>query len=346
MNNTPLRQFIRLMPKVELHVHLEGAIKPETLLKLARRNNVNLPVNALPALQDWYRFSDFDHFIDVYFAICNCIRTPHDFELITTEFLKTQAEQNIRYSEVIFTPFTHLAHVPFDEQLAAINRARRQAETELGVQMALVPDISRHMRPTGDSIQIADWAVDNMHNGIVALGLGGPEIGNPPGLFKDAFQRAQAAGLASLPHAGETEGPDSIWGAINTLSAARIGHGIRCLEDPGLVSYLKQNRIPLDVCPSSNVRLGLVPSLVQHPLPKLLAEGLWVSINSDDPPMFDTTLTDEYYRIVDTFGFGIHDVTQFVINAIRASLLAPIKKQGLENDFRDKFATLQNSLGV
>ena len=346
MPNMAIEQFIRLMPKVELHVHLEGSIKPPTLLKLAQRNNVKLPANSLVALQDWYRFSDFDHFIEVYFAICNCIRTPEDFELITAEFLKTQAEQNIKYSEVIFTPYTHHAHVPFKEQLAAIQRVRKKAETNLGVRMGLVPDISRHMRPTQTGIQIVDWAIDNMQNGIIALGLGGPEIGNPPELFKEVFQHARASGLASLPHAGETEGPDSIWGAIKTLSAIRIGHGIRCLEDTDLVRYLRKSQIPLDVCPTSNVRLGIVPSLAQHPLPKLLDAGLLITINSDDPPMFATTLTDEYIRIVEAFGFGTQDVIRFVMNGIRASLLAPTDKQALENDFRTQFAALQNSLGV
>jgi adenosine deaminase len=345
MQNMAIDQFIRLMPKVELHVHLEGAIKPSTLLILAQRNNVSLPANSLSALQDWYRFSDFDHFIEVYFAICNCIRTPQDFELITAEFLKTQAEQNIKYSEVIFTPFTHHAHVPFDQQLAAINHARMQAEAKLGVQMALVPDISRHIRPAQASIQIAHWAADNRQNSIYALGLGGPEIGNPPELFKAAFQHAKTAGLASLPHAGETQGPPSIWGALNALSADRIGHGIRCLEDPELVRYLRRNQIPLDVCPSSNVRLGVVPSLAQHPLPKLLDEGLLVTINSDDPPMFDTSLTDEYHRIVEAFGFDTHDIIRFVINGIRASLLPPMQKRALERDFQTQFTVLQKGLG-
>ena len=346
MPNLAIEQFIRRMPKVELHVHLEGAINPATLLKLARRNNVHLPANSLPALQDWYRFSNFDHFIDVYFAICNCIRTPQDFELITTEFLKSQAEQNIKYSEVIFTPFTHHTHVPFDEQLAAINHARKQADKKFGVQMVLVPDISRHMRPAEESVQIADWAIDHMQSGIVALGLGGPEIGNPPELFKEAFQRARAAGLASLPHAGETEGPKSIWGALNALSAIRIGHGVRCLEDPDLVRYLRDHQIALDVSPSSNVHLGIVPSLAQHPLPTLLHEGLLVTINSDDPPMFNTTLTDEYLRIVEVFGFDTQDVMQFVMNGIRASLLTPMAKKALENDFRTQFNVLQNHLGL
>ena len=334
------------MPKVELHVHLEGSIRPETLLTLAERNNVSLPAASLEELREWYQFTDFAHFIEIYFAICNCIRTPDDFELIASEFLKHQAEQSIKYSEVIFTPYTHHVHVTFDEQLAAINRARKKAETRLGVSMALVPDISRQMRPVDESFQVADWAAENMENGIIALGLGGPEIDNPPEMFQETFEHARVAGLPSLPHAGETVGPQSIWGAINTLSAVRIGHGVRCLESPELVTFLREKQIPLDVSPTSNVCLGVVPTLAKHPLPKLLEEGLFVTINSDDPPMFDTTLTDEYLRIVETFDFNITLIKQFVVNGIRASLLPSEAQQALEIEFRAQFVELENELGL
>lgn len=334
------------MPKVELHVHLEGSIRPETLLTLAKRNGVALPATTVEGLQEWYRFSDFAHFIEVYFAICNCIRTPEDFELIATEFLKHQCEQNVKYSEVIFTPYTHREHLTFDQQLAAINRVREQAEKTLGVHMGLVPDISRHMRPVEESFLVADWAAQNMENGVIALGLGGPEIDNPPEIFQEAFERIRPAGLPSLPHAGETEGPQSIWGAINSLSAVRIGHGVRCLEDPGLVAFLREKQIPLDVCPTSNVCLKVVPALEDHPLPKLMEEGLFVTINSDDPPMFNTTLTDEYLCIAETFGFDITQIKQFVINGVRASLLPFDKKQVLEKEIREQFGELENQLGL
>jgi adenosine deaminase len=334
------------MPKVELHVHLEGSIRPETLLKLSERNNVMLPAYSLEEIREWYQFSDFDHFIEVYSAICNCIQTPDDFELIATEFLNHQSEQNIKYSEVIFTPSTHHKHVSFDDQLTAINRARMEAEKNLGVRMGLVPDISREMRPIEESFLVADWAALNMKNGIIALGLGGPEVGNPPELYQGTFERAQAAGLPSLPHAGETEGPQSIWGAINSLSADRIGHGVRCLEDPELVAFLRENQIPLDVSPTSNVCLGVAPSLAEHPLPELVEEGLFVTVNSDDPPMFDTTLTDEYLQIAKTFGFDINQIKQFVINGVRASLLSPYDQQALEKDIRTELITLENELGL
>jgi aminodeoxyfutalosine deaminase len=266
--------------------------------------------------------------------------------LITREFLKNRSEQNILYSEVIFTPFTHSNHISFDEQLAAINRARKQAKEELGVSINLAPDIDRMMRPVEASFPIADWAVSNMENGIVALGLGGPEIGNPPEVFAPTFQRIRESGLPSVPHAGETEGPRSIWGALNSLNAVRIGHGVRCLEDPDLVAFLREKQVPLDVCPSSNVCLGVVPSLSEHPLPKLLDAGLFVTINSDDPPMFNTTLTDEYLRINETFGFEGSQLKKFVFNGVNASLLSVMDKETLFEKIRTQFIRLENELGL
>jgi aminodeoxyfutalosine deaminase len=341
-----IKEFIRRMPKVELHVHLEGSINPVTLLQLAKQNNVRLPAQTVEELQSWYQFSGFPHFIEVYLAICNCIRTPQDMELIATDFLKDRARQNIRYSEVIFTPLTHLKNIPLDDQLAAINRARAWGEKELGVRINLAPDIAREMRPVEDSFILADWAVKNRNNGIVALGLGGPEINNPPEIFETAFQRIQPAGLPATPHAGETEGPASIWGALKSLHAVRIGHGVRCLEDPLLVVYLREKQIPLEVCPSSNVCLGVSPSLVEHSLPKLMAEGLFITINSDDPPMFNTTLTDEFLRITETFGFDISQLQVFVDNAIQASLISVAEKNDLQNTFNVEFANLQKELAL
>lgn len=341
-----IEQFIRHMPKVELHIHLEGSIRPETLIKLADRNKINLPISSLNELKRWYQFSDFNHFLEIYSAISNCIRTPDDFEIIATEFVKQQVEQNILYSELIFTPYTHHEHVVFEEQLAAINHVRLKAERDFGVFIGLVPDISRHMRPITETFQIADWAIENMDNGIIALGLGGPEIGNPPEIFQKTFDKLKPSGLPSLPHAGETVGPASIWGAINALSAFRIGHGIRCLEDPELVAYLRENQIALDVCPTSNVCLGLVPTLAEHPLPKLLEEGLLITINSDDPPMFDTTLTDEYLHIVKTFKFDLRQIKQFVLNGVRASLLSLDKKHVLEQQIIEQFIELESDLRI
>jgi adenosine deaminase len=335
------------MPKAELHVHLEGAIRPETLLQLARRHQVPLPANSVAGLREWYVFTDFAHFVQIYIKISECIRTPDDIELIAREFLAGQAAQNIRYSEVTYTAYTHYAQkgLSFADQLAALNRARDWATSNLGVTMGIVIDIAREM-PGSDSPLVADWAISAMGEGVIALGLGGSEVGHPPEKHRAAFERARAAGLPSVPHAGETAGPSSIWGALRSLSAVRIGHGVRCLEDPALVAELRDRQIPLEVCPTSNVCLGVAPSMAEHPLPQLIEQGLYVTVNSDDPPMFNTTLTGEYLALAQVFQFDAPRLERLALNAVRASLLPPAQRAALEHSFAADFARLrQEHLG-
>jgi adenosine deaminase len=337
------------MPKVELHVHLEGSIQPATLLELAGRNGVPLPASTVDGLRQWYRFTSFDHFIEVYLTISSCIRTQEDIELIAREFLAGQAAQNVVYSEVTYTAFTHYQTkgLPFAAQLAAINRARAWAAAELGVDMNLVIDISRAAPMTRDEMLMqADWVINNVGNGVVALGLGGPEVGYPPEAFAEAFGRAGAAGVAGVPHAGETVGPASIWGALRVLQAARIGHGVRCLEDPELVEELRARQIPLEVCLSSNVCLGVAPSLEQHPLPHLVAKGLYVTVNSDDPPMFNTSLNAEYLALQRVFGFTPAQIEGLDLNAVRATLLPAKERAAMEADFKAAFARLGAEHGL
>jgi len=329
-HTTNLETFIRAMPKVELHVHLEGSIRPETLLDLAARNDVELPACSVDELRDWYAFKSFDHFVEVYLAAASCIRTPADVERITSDFLEGQAEQNVLHSEVTYTASTQrmLSGIPLDDQLEAINRARSRAERDHGITMSLTIDYPRHLDPD-EFVAVARWAVDNMSRGVTALGLGGPEVGYPPELFRRAFEVAWEAGLPSVPHAGETEGPESIWGALRDLNAVRIGHGVRCLEDPDLVAELRDRQIPLEVCPTSNVCLGVAPSFAEHPLPRLLDAGLYLTLNSDDPPLFGTTLTDEHLKSAAAFGLGAADVQGLVMKAAAASLLPPGEKTKL-----------------
>jgi len=339
-----LTKFIKLMPKVELHVHLEGSVKPETLLILAERNAVKLPAHSIEELRKWYHFKDLAYFCDIYMVICSCIKTPEDLQLITFEFLKDRAKQNIRYSEIIYTPYSHIENITLDDQLKAINCARVKAEKEYGVTFGLVIDISRQIRPIDHTIHIAEWAVKNMDKGIIGFGVGGPELGNPPELFEDAFDIATQGGLASLPHAGESDGPESIWGAINTLKAIRIGHGVRCLEDPELVRYLKDIQLPLDVSPTSNVCLNVASSFEEHPLPKMIDEGLYVTLNSDDPPMFNTTLTDEYLKVAKTFKFDREKIITLVFNGLEASLLPLHTKKKMHKEFERQFKKLEKEL--
>jgi adenosine deaminase len=339
-----LETFIRAMPKVELHVHLEGSIRPRTLLELAEKNGVDLPATSVEGLHDWYAFRSFDHFIEVYLAAAACIRTPDDIERITSDFLDGQADQNILHSEVTYTASTQRMQsgIPLDDQLDAINRARARAEKELGVTMTLTIDYPRNLDPD-EFTEVARWAADNRSRGITALGLGGPEVGHPPELFREAFEVAREAGLPGVPHAGETEGAGSVRGALRYLHAVRIGHGVRCLEDLELVAELREKQVPLEVCPTSNVCLGVAPSFSEHPLPRLLDAGLYVTLNSDDPPMFGTTLTEEYLRSAAAFGLGRHEVAELVRRAAAATLLPKPERDALVEKTEKGLDELLNS---
>jgi adenosine deaminase len=342
-----LDAFIRRMPKVELHVHLEGSIRPETLLLLAERNNVTLPATTVEELRRWYKFTDFPHFVEIYLAISSCIQSHEDIEVIAREFLRGQAAQRILHSEATFTPFTHYSsnrRIPFEDQIAALGRARDWAARELGISVGWVFDIVRNVRPIEHGLTVADWAISGRERGVVALGLGGIEAGNPPELFEEAFDRARAVGLPAVPHAGEMAGAESVRAALRALKARRIGHGVRCLEDPELVAELRDRQVPLEVCPTSNVCLGVAQSLAEHPLPRLLDEGLYITINSDDPPMFNTTLTDEYLRAAQILGCGAETIEQLAINAVRASLTPEDSRLELERRFREEFARLREEL--
>jgi adenosine deaminase len=332
------------MPKVELHVHLEGSIRPETLLDLAARNGVQLPARSVEELREWYAFKSFDHFVEVYLAAAGCIKTPDDVERITADFLAGQAEQNVLHTEVTYTASTQRMQsgISLDDQLAAINRAREAARREHAVTMSLTIDYPRHLDPD-EFTGVAEWAADNMSRGVTALGLGGPEVGYPPELFRRAFEVAREAGLPSVPHAGETVGPESIRGALRDLNAVRIGHGVRCLEDPELVAELRERQIPLEVCPTSNVCLNVAPSFAEHPLPRLLEQGLYVTLNSDDPPMFETTLTDEYLKASTAFGLGAAEVEDLVLKAAQATLLGEEEKKDLVSRVERGFADLSKS---
>jgi aminodeoxyfutalosine deaminase len=336
-----LQAFIGEMPKAELHVHLEGSIRPATLLSLAERNDVALPVSYPEELQEFYRFTDFDHFIRVYLFISSCLRTVADYDLVAYEFGADMAHQNIRYAEVTFTPHTHVVNtgLPFDDILAGLNDGRLRAQREFGVEFRWVLDI---VRDDPDSRhQVAAWAARASDRGVVGLGLGGTERDHPPDWFADAFAVAREAGLHSVPHAGEVVGPESVWGAIQALGAERIGHGVRSAEEPSLVEYLRQRQIPLEICPTSNVCLGVYPSYQAHPIRWLWEQGVFITVNSDDPPMFNTNLVNEYQTVVDHMGFTAAELERLSINAVRASFLPDDQKADLEQQFLSEFAQLR-----
>jgi len=328
------------MPKVELHVHLEGSILPRTLLKLAKRNHISLPANDEAGLAQLYRFRNFGHFLDTYMMVTGTLRTPDDFRLIAYEFGSECARQNIRYAEVTFTILTStkLTGLPWQEIVNGLNVGREQAHNDYGVWWQWVFDIVRNLPETQRSVLEITLAARQM--GVIALGLGGSEDGYPPELFVDTFTRAQNEGLHRVPHAGEIAGPQSVWSAIKLLHAERIGHGVRSIEDPGLIDYLRSDSIPLEVCPTSNICLNIYPDYAHHPLRKLWDAGLLLTIGSDDPPMFGTDLNHEYQLLVDKFGFTQSDLERISMNAIRASFLSPVEKQKLTKEFHDEFTRL------
>lgn len=339
-----LESYIRALPKVELHVHLEGSIRPSTLLALARRHAVDLPASTLDELREFYRFTDFAHFIRVYSVIINCLRTPDDFALIAEEFGAEMAAQRIRYAEVTWSPITHTARTgySFADLLAGVNRGRALARVRYGVEMRWITDVVRNLHGRVENgEQTVEMAIAGRDSGVVALGLGGMETGFPPELFEAAFDRALAHGLHSVPHAGEAAGPESVWGALRSLKAERIGHGVRAIEDPALVAHLRDRQIPLEVCPTSNVCTKVVPSIAAHPIRQLWDAGVYITVNSDDPPMFGTTLTDEYLVLARDLGFSIDEIERLALNGVRATLLSDDEKRRMEREFVAEFGRLR-----
>jgi aminodeoxyfutalosine deaminase len=339
-----LLTFAHRMPKVELHVHLEGAIRPSTLLRLARRNGVALPARSVKDLREFYRFRDFSHFIEVYVTITSCLRTPDDYALIAYEFGTDCARQNIRYAEMTFTIATNMAATGLSWQaiLAGLNSGRDRASREHGLGWRWVFDISRNNPETQDGV--VDIALAARDQGVVALGLGGSESDFPPEWYERAFEKAREAGLPRVPHAGETAGPESVWTALRVLHANRIGHGVRSIEDAELVKYLAQRQVPLELCPTSNIRLGVYADYANHPLRQLWDSGLMVTVNSDDPPLFGTDLNREYTLLVEQFGFGATELEQISLNALQASFLPEADKLVMAADFRRRFAALRQEL--
>ena len=344
-----LDSYLRSAPKAELHLHLEGAVRPETVLTLARRNGVALPYDTLDGLRAWFKFRDFAHFIEVYGAISRCLVTADDYELIAFELAEELARQNCRYAEVGFSPGFHARKgVPHATYLDGLSRARERARRELGVELAWVFDVGRAWR--GGAAETHRWvdytvgvAIESRAEGVIALGLGGPEAGHPPEPFAPYFERGRAAGLHAYPHAGEHAGPESVRGALDALGAERIAHGVRAIEDPALVEEIAARGIALDVCPTSNICLGVYPSLAEHPLPRLLAAGVAVTINSDDPPLFNTTLTGELLTLPPAFGFAAGQIDEILLNGVRHSFLPPERKQRLEAEFRAELAALKQA---
>ncbi|MEV0942833.1 adenosine deaminase [Micromonospora wenchangensis] len=321
---TDLSAFIAELPKVELHVHHVGSASPRIVAELAARHEGRSPVPADPdALADYFAFRDFAHFIEVYLSVVDLIRDPDDVWLLTHEVARELARQQVRYAELTVTPYSHVRRgIPAPAFCEAIEDARRRAEADFGIALRWCFDIPGEagLPAAEETLRIS---LDERPDGLVAFGLGGPEIGVPRPQFKPYFDRARAAGLRSVPHAGETTGPQTVWDALHELGAERIGHGISAAQDPELLAYLAERRIPLEVCPTSNVRTRAVARIEEHPLRRLVDAGVRVTINSDDPPMFGTTLNDEYAVAARLLDAGPDGLAALAREAVSASFLDP-----------------------
>jgi len=281
-------------PKIELHVHLEGAVSPELLFAAARRNGCALPFATVEALRDYMRFRDFDHFIEAWMATTTVLRTARDYRELVLDYARRARAHGAVYVEGIFSPTDRVAlGVPQEVSFEGFCEGAQAAREEVGVEVRLTPDITR-FAPPEVALETARLAVRYRDRGVVGLGLGGPEVGHPPEPYAEAFAIAREGGIGSVPHAGETEGPRSIRGALDALGADRIRHGVRAVEDRGLLRELADRQVVLDVCVLSNVRLSVVPSVERHQLPQLLAAGVPCTVNTDDPTFFDCDLASEH----------------------------------------------------
>ncbi|MGW2510570.1 adenosine deaminase [Streptomyces scopuliridis] len=326
---TDLHPFIAGLPKAELHVHHVGSASPRIVSELAARHADSKVPTDPEALADYFTFTDFAHFIDVYLSVVDLIRTPEDVRLLTFEVARDMARQNIRYAELTVTPFSSTSRgIPELGFMEAIEDARKSAEAEFGVVLRWCFDIPGEAGLAAAE-ETARLAVDLRPEGLIAFGLGGPEIGVPRPQFKPYFDRAIAAGLRSVPHAGETTGPGTIWDALRELGAERIGHGTSAVQDPELLAYLAQHRIPLEVCPTSNIATRAVLDLDEHPIKAMVAAGVLVTVNSDDPPMFGTDLNQEYGVAARLLGLDERGLADLAKNGVEASFLDTDDKKRL-----------------
>jgi aminodeoxyfutalosine deaminase len=317
-----LDDFIAGLPKVELHVHHVGSAAPETVARLAARHAGRTPVPADPdLLADYFQFTDFAHFVEVYLSVVDLIRDAEDVVTLTYDIAAGLAAQQVRYAELTLTPYSSVVRgIAAEAYCEAIEDARQRADRDHGIALRWCFDI-----PGEAGLEAADITLDvalrQRPDGLVSFGLGGPEIGVGRAQFAEHFAAARAAGLRSVPHAGESTGPQTIWDSLDHLGAERIGHGISAAHDETLMAHLRDHDIALEVCPTSNVCTRAVPSLSEHPLPALVAAGVPVTINSDDPPMFSTTLNREYAVAAQLLQLDQDGMAELARQSVRYSFL-------------------------
>jgi adenosine deaminase len=313
-------EFIRGLPKAELHVHVEGTLEPELAFRLAAKHGIELPYATIEELRAAYQFEDLQAFLDIYYAGADVLRDADDFHALATSYLRKAHSEGVVHAEMFFDPQTHASRgIELATVLEGLTRAQREAEQESGITSRLILCFLRHlsadeaMRTLEDALPYRDT--------IAAVGLDSSEVGNPPSKFANVFARARDAGLPAVAHAGEEGPPTYIVEALDILQVRRIDHGVRCEEDPALLARLARERIPLTVCPLSNVKLNVFPSIADHNIKRLLARGICVTVNSDDPAYFGGYLVANFLALERGLGLSRTELTTLARNSIEASFL-------------------------
>jgi adenosine deaminase len=327
-----VRSFIERMPKAELHLHVEGTLEPELMFELASRNRVGLPYKTPQEVKKAYQFSDLQSFLDIYYKGSGVLLRDRDFYDLTWAYLTRAKRQNIRHAEVFFDPQAHTERgVPIGAVVEGIHEALRNGERDLGISSKLILCFLRHLSAE-DAMQTFDSALP-YRDYIAGVGLDSSERDHPPENFADVFARARAEGLFVVAHAGEEGPPEYVWQALDTLRASRIDHGVRAIEDAALVERLRAERVPLTVCPLSNVKLRVFDSIHDHNLPELLEADLCVTINSDDPAYFGGYINENFIAVQEAFNLTKEEVLDLARNSFEAAFLTDDQRRDIQREF-------------
>ncbi|MBY7957740.1 adenosine deaminase [Vibrio fluvialis] len=320
-----MKEFIQQLPKVELHLHIEGSLEPELMFDLAQRNQIAIPFSSPDEVRAAYQFSNLQSFLDIYYQGANVLIHEQDFFDLTWAYLLRCQQDNVMHTEIFFDPQTHTARgIAFETVINGITQALEKGQQELGISSQLIMCFLRHLSEA-DAMLTLQQALPYKDK-IVGVGLDSSEQGHPPEKFQQVFRQAREAGFIAVAHAGE-EGPAlNIRNAIDLLGVQRVDHGVRCVEDAALVQQLKQTRMPLTVCPLSNLKLKVFTEMEQHNIVDLLRQGLCVTINSDDPAYFGGYMTDNFMAVADAHPMSHQELAQFTLNAIEASFISDAEK--------------------
>jgi adenosine deaminase len=338
-----IERFIRRMPKVEIHLHMEGAIPYETLLGQIRRKGTEPLITTVEDLKRKLTYTDFESFIDLWVWKTGFIQEEADFEEISYSMLTDLCRQNVKYVEAFYGPGDYrrqgLSTTGITERIIA---GKEGARRDCGIRCELIVDLIRDHGPE-IGMRLLDEVTPYLGRGVIGVGIGGSEHSFPAGPYAPVYREARRRGFRLTAHAGEVAGADSIRAAVEDLGAERIGHGVRLHEDAELMAFLRERKVPLEMCLISNSKTGVCPSVRHHPIKDYFRQGLLVTVNSDDPTMFDSTLTDEYLALVRQLDFTLDEVKQVAVNGIEASFLSPEEKAGLKSDFQSQWAEIDRA---